>query len=188
MRMDPREGITARDLVNTLPGRDLARILKDYGEERRAGTISKAIVRARKARLLETTGQLADLVQALLPASRRPRAKHPATRTFQALRIAVNRELDHLDAFLEKVPSIVAGGGRFVALSYHSLEDRRVKKAMAGWEKGCTCPPDFPRCVCGGRPLFTRLFARAIRPGAREIEANPRARSAVMRASERIQP
>jgi 16S rRNA (cytosine1402-N4)-methyltransferase len=188
MRMDPEEGITASDLVNTLPKRELEHILKRYGEERRAKVISRAIVKARLQRPFETTRQLAELVQSLLPTAHRAGAKHPATRTFQALRIAVNRELEHLDAFLDKVPDIVAVGGRVVVLSYHSLEDRRVKRAMAAWEKGCTCPPDLPRCACGNRPLFARLFKGGLRPDADEVEANPRARSAVMRASERIEP
>ncbi|MBW1785210.1 MAG: 16S rRNA (cytosine(1402)-N(4))-methyltransferase RsmH [Deltaproteobacteria bacterium] len=186
MRMDPGENLTARDLVNTLSQRDLELLLRDYGEERMAKSISKAIVKARRERSLDTTGQVANLVKALSRPSHRPKAKHPATRTFQALRIAVNRELEHLDIFLDKVPSFIAEGGRFVALSYHSLEDRRVKRAMVAWEKACTCPPDFPRCVCGGRPVFKRLYKRGRRPGIEEIEGNPRARSAVMRASERI--
>ncbi|MBW1828672.1 MAG: 16S rRNA (cytosine(1402)-N(4))-methyltransferase, partial [Deltaproteobacteria bacterium] len=117
---------------------------------------------------------------------RRFRAKHPATRTFQALRIAVNRELQHIETFLTKIPSLLAKGGRLVILSYHSLEDRPVKQAMVNWEKDCTCPPDFPQCVCDKTALFKRLFRRGLKPSQGEIDANPRARSAILRAAERI--
>ena len=186
MRMDPASEQTAADLINHLPQEKLERLLKDYGEERKARSIARAIVRARAQAPIETSPRLAALIQAVSPRSHRKRAIHPATRTFQALRIAVNRELENLDIFLEKIPEVLAREGRLVVLSYHSLEDRRVKQAMVQWEKGCTCPPDFPVCVCGKTPLFRRPFKKGLKPDQREIQMNPRARSAIMRVAERI--
>ncbi|MFO7986707.1 MAG: 16S rRNA (cytosine(1402)-N(4))-methyltransferase RsmH [Desulfatiglandaceae bacterium] len=186
MRMGPDANKTAGDLVNNLSTEDLEHILKDYGEERRAKFLAKAIVRARTEAPIETSSHLAALIESVSPASHRKRAIHPATRTFQALRIAVNQELENLDIFLEKIPELLAGKGRLITLSYHSLEDRRVKQAMVQWETECTCPPDFPVCVCGKIPLFRRLFKKAMKPEPKEIQINPKARSAIMRAAERI--
>ena len=186
MRMDPDLELTAGDLVNTLPSGRLEKILKEYGEERRARSITKKIVRVRSRTTIGTSLQLAELIKSLFPAHGRAAAKHPATRTFQALRIAVNRELDILKVFLEKLPPLVIGGGRVVIISYHSLEDRLVKQHMENWERPCTCPPDFPRCVCGKKPLFKRIGPRLIRPGRKEIDQNPKARSALLRAAERV--
>jgi 16S rRNA (cytosine1402-N4)-methyltransferase len=186
MRMDASEETTAYQLVNQLAQKDLERILKDYGEERRAKAVAKLITRERKIRSVDTSLQLVDLIKSVVPPSRPPRAKHPATRTFQALRIAVNRELENLEEFLSNVPSLIQAGGRLVILSYHSLEDRRVKQAMVDWEKRCHCPPDLPVCACRKRPLFKRLLKKGIRPSQEEIKANPRARSALLRAAERI--
>ena len=148
--------------------------------------ISRRIERERRIRPIRTSRELADLVRAIIPPSRRPGAKDPATRTFQALRIAVNRELENLKEFLESAPLLVEKGGRLVFLTYHSLEDRLVKQAIVDWEKGCTCPPDLPQCACGKKALFKRLYKKGLRPKKREIEDNPRARSAVLRAAERI--
>ena len=186
MRMDVNQEITASRLINHLTQRDLEKILRDYGEEKRAKAIAALVVRERKKKPVETSLQLANLVVAVIPPSRHPGMKHPATRTFQALRIAVNKELAHLEAFLDHAPSLINAGGRLVILSYHSLEDRRVKKAMMGWEKGCQCPPDLPVCICEKSPLFKRLVKRAIKPGEEEVKINPRARSALLRAAERI--
>lgn len=186
MRMDPNDALTARDLVNNLSPRDLEIILKDYGEERRAKLIARAIVRARQKKHIETSLELAGLIRSAFPPSRRPKATHPATRTFQALRIAVNRELQNIEIFLNKIPSLMAKGGRLVVISYHSLEDRLVKQAMSSWERGCTCPPDLPNCACGKVPLFKRIHKKGLKPSPGEIERNPRARSAVLRAAERI--
>ncbi|MBW2347615.1 MAG: 16S rRNA (cytosine(1402)-N(4))-methyltransferase RsmH [Deltaproteobacteria bacterium] len=186
MRMDPGRGETAAEMLNRLPIRDLERIIRTWGEDRRARRIAGAIVRARKRSPIETTRQLASLIESLSTPGRRRGRIHPATRTFQALRIAVNRELDHLAEFLEKAPSLVNKGGRLVILSYHSLEDRMVKQAMRRWENPCTCPPDIPRCVCNRPPLFRSLRKKAIKAGADEVRQNPRARSAVLRAAERI--
>ena len=186
MRMDPDEELSAYHLVNNLSAEDLERILKGYGEERRARSISRAIVRARLKNPIETSTRLAAVVKSVLPPSNYYGIRHPATRTFQALRIAVNRELENLETFLDKIPLMMVKGGRLVVLSYHSLEDRLVKQAMVNWEKPCTCPPAFPLCVCGKIPLFRRLLKRALKPSAAEIDKNPRARSAVLRAAERV--
>jgi 16S rRNA (cytosine1402-N4)-methyltransferase len=186
MRMDPDNEVTARNLVNGLPPKELEGILKEYGEERRAKSIVRAIVRAREKEPIETSSRLADLIKSVSPPSYGSKAKNPATRTFQALRVAVNKELQNIEVFLNKVPDLLAKGGRLLILSYHSLEDRSIKKAMFEWEKGCTCPPDFPQCVCGKIPMFKRLFKKGLKPDKGEIDENPRARSAVMRAAERI--
>ena len=188
MRMDPNDETTAYELVNALSLQDIERILKEYGEEKRAGRIARAVVRARAKKPLETSSQLADVIRSAFPSSHRFTARHPATRTFQAFRIAVNRELQNIDIFLDKIPSLISAGGRLVVISYHSLEDRRFKQTMMHWERTCTCPPDFPRCVCGKVPLFRRLFRKGIKAGTEEVHNNPRARSAVLRAAERIQP
>ena len=186
MRMDPDDGLTARHLINSLSPKELESILKKYGEERRAKSIVRAIVREREKRPIETSSRLAGLIKSVSPPSYGSKSIHPATRTFQALRVAVNKELQNIEVFLKKIPFLLAKGGRLVILSYHSLEDRCIKKAMFDWEKGCTCPPDFPQCVCGKVPMFKRLFKKGLKPDKREIDENPRARSAVMRAAERI--
>jgi 16S rRNA (cytosine1402-N4)-methyltransferase len=186
MRMDPEGEVTAGHLVNTLSQRDLEILLRDYGEEKRAKLIARAIIRARKKRPIRLSSQLAVLIQSAFPPSYRFRARHPATRSFQALRIAVNKELENIEILLDKIPSLIAKGGRLVAISYHSLEDRLVKQAMVNWEGRCTCPPDLPVCVCGNVPLLRRLFTKAVTPDQDEIAGNPRARSAKLRASERI--
>lgn len=186
MRMDPGAGSPACDLVNILSPAELEKILRDYGEERRARSIARSIDKARNKAPIESSLRLANLVRAVFPPSYRPGMRHPATRTFQALRIAVNRELDHLRLFLEKAPSLIAKRGRLVVLSYHSLEDRMVKRSMADWERGCSCPPDLPTCACGKNPIFKRLSRKGLRPDQEEIAENPRARSATLRAAERI--
>ncbi len=186
MRMDPDEENTAYDLVNNLAPQDLEKILRNYGEERKAKRIARAIVQSREKKPIETSFHLVSVISSALPASHRFRAKHPATRTFQALRIAVNKELQNIETFLGKIPTLLAKGGRLVIISYHSLEDRLVKQAMVNWEKDCTCPPDFPLCVCEKTSLFRRLVKKGIKPSPGEIKTNPRARSAILRAAERI--
>ncbi len=186
MRMDPDDKTPAREIVNRRSQRELEGILKDYGEEKKAKRIVRAILQAREKMPIETSSQLAAVIQTAIPADLRFGAKHPATQTFQALRIAVNRELDNITTFLNKIPDLIGKGGRLVVLSYHSLEDRLIKQAMVNWEKACTCPPDFPQCVCGKIPLFKRLNKKGLKPPPYEIEANPKARSAVLRAAERI--
>ena len=186
MRMDPDDRQTAYDLVNELPPENLERILRDYGEEKKAKRVVRAIVQSRAKKPIETSSQLAGLVKSAHPTPHRFSAIHPATRTFQALRIAVNKELQNIETFLIKVPSLLSKGGRLVILSYHSLEDRLVKQAMMNWEKNCICPPDFPQCVCEKTALFRRPFKKGMKPSPEEIKENPRARSAVLRVAERI--
>jgi len=186
MRMDVKGLRTAKALVNEASEKELEAVLRSYGEDRRARAISKAIVKARRKETIETSSELARIVRSVFPPPQRHRGKDPATRTFQALRVAVNRELDHLKAFLDKVPSLLRKGGRLAVISYHSLEDRLCKQAMVDWERGCTCPPDFPKCVCGKSPIAKRLVKKGIRPGQQEVNQNPRARSATMRIAERI--
>ena len=186
MRMDPDEELTAHDLVNNLSARELEKILRNYGEEKRAKRIARAITTSRRQRPIDTSSNLAALTKSAVPPSRRPGALHPATKTFQALRIEVNKELKNIQIFLKKIPQIMARGGRLVVLSYHSLEGRLVKQAMIEWEKGCTCPPDLPECVCGKKPSFRRVLKKGLKPGSMEIAKNPRARSAILRVAERI--
>jgi 16S rRNA (cytosine1402-N4)-methyltransferase len=186
MRMDLDDKVTAHHIINTFSPRELEQILRDYGEEKRARRIVKAIERVRRAGPIDSSLHLAELIRSEIPVSYHPRARHPATRTFQALRIAVNRELENLKALLDRVPPLLNEGGRLVIISYHSLEDRMVKQAMMNWERGCTCPPDFPYCRCGKVPLFKRVHKRGTKPDPREVEMNPRARSATLRAAERI--
>jgi len=186
MRMDPENVHPAHHLVNNLSETELEKILRNYGEERRAKSISRALIKARTRKPIETSLQLGELIKSVFPPSFRYRARHPATRTFQALRIAVNTELQNLETFLEKIPGLMVKGGRLVILSYHSLEDRLVKQTMVNWEQRCTCPPDFPACACGKVPIFKRLFKKGLRASQGEVEENPRARSAILRAAERI--
>lgn len=186
MRMDKNGDKTAEDIINRFSARELEAILRDYGEERRARAIARLIEAERRKGPITTTLQLSGLIRSITPHSRGPWTKDPATRTFQALRIAVNRELENLDRFLDVAPSLVEIRGRLVFLTYHSLEDRKVKKAMADWEKTCVCPPGLPECVCGKKSLFKRVNRKMIRPAISEIQDNPRARSAILRAAERI--
>jgi len=181
MRMDRRSGPTASDLVNAWDERDLARLIARCGEEPRARAVARAIVRARP---LATTAELATVVAAAAGPGRP--GHHPATRTFQALRIAVNDELEALDRFLAPGAPWLRPGGRLAVLAYHSLEDRRVKEAFRRWTASCVCPPGLPACICGGRARFRLVTRRPRRPSEEEIGRNPRARSARLRVVERI--
>jgi 16S rRNA (cytosine1402-N4)-methyltransferase len=183
MRMDQSRGQTAAGLLAGVSQAELTRLLAEYGEEPRAAAISRAIVAARARAPLTTTGQLARLVERV--AGRRPGRIHPATRTFQALRLAVNAELANLERLLLSLPAVLKVGGRAVIVSYHSLEDRRVKEFFRAQANPCACPPGRP-CVCGRRPTFRVLTRRAVKPSAAETAANPRARSARLRAAERV--
>ena len=184
MRMDPTVGESAADLIAHLSEAELVQILFDYGEERQARRIARALVRERERQPIRATKQLAELVERTI--GRAPGARiHPATRTFQALRIAVNDELVELERGLHAALEVLAPGGRLVAISFHSLEDRIVKQIIAREVKGCICPPEQPVCTCGRKPRLKAL-GRARRPGAEEVERNPRARSAVMRVAERL--
>ncbi|MBN2032174.1 MAG: 16S rRNA (cytosine(1402)-N(4))-methyltransferase RsmH, partial [Deltaproteobacteria bacterium] len=186
MRMDLDEDLTAASLINGLSVQELEKILRSYGEERRAKAVSRAIVRERAKTPIDSSLRLANLIVSVLRKSHKPQARHPATRTFQALRIAVNRELETLQAFLENIPSLLLPGGRLVVVSYHSLEDRMVKQAMIDWEGGCRCPHEFPVCRCGRASVMRRVHKKGIKPIPAEKEDNPRARSAILRTAERI--
>jgi 16S rRNA (cytosine1402-N4)-methyltransferase len=182
MRMDPSADVTAAGIVNEADERDLATIFKRYGEERYARQIAREIVRRRKERPFERTSDLVDTIRAAIPAPARFGDGHPAKRVFQALRIAVNDELGSLEAALPAAFKMLRPGGRLAVISFHSLEDRLVKRFLRDLERGCECPPDFPVCVCGKEPEVRTLSRKAIRPGAAELAANPRAASARLRA------
>jgi 16S rRNA (cytosine1402-N4)-methyltransferase len=187
MRFDTSRGAPAADLLATLDADELTALFKRYGEEPFAGRIARAIVNARATAPIQAADELAELVQRVVPGTPRGRRRvHPATRVFQALRIAVNAELDALEEALAAGVDLLRPGGRLVVLSYHSLEDRIVKRFIAAERKGCTCPPELPVCVCGRNPRLRRLGPPSITPSAAEIAANPRSRSARLRAAERL--
>jgi 16S rRNA (cytosine1402-N4)-methyltransferase len=186
MRMDPSADVTAAGIVNEATERDLATIFKRYGEERYARQIARAIVRRRKAQRFERTSDLVETIKAAIPAPARFGDGHPAKRVFQALRIAVNDELGSLEAALPAAFSMLRPGGRLGVISFHSLEDRLAKRFMRDLERGCDCPPDFPICVCGKEPQLRSLSRKAIRPGAPETAANPRASSARLRVGVKV--
>jgi 16S rRNA (cytosine1402-N4)-methyltransferase len=186
MRMDRRSSLTAAEIVNEWPQSDLADLIRRYGEEGWAARIAASLVRARTLRPLTSTRDLADLIVNAIPARYREAHPHPATRTFQALRIAVNRELDDLEPALEAARARLSIGGRLVVIAFHSLEDRIVKQVFRRWEGACVCPPALPICRCGRRRLARVLTRRPIMPSAEESQANPRARSARLRAVERV--
>lgn len=186
MRMDTDAAVTAADLVNGLAEEELARIIREFGEERWAKRVASFIVKARQQGPIERTFQLVDIVKGAIPRAKWEERIHPATRTFQALRIAVNDELGSLERGLAAGIGLLASGGRGVVISFHSLEDRIVKTTFRRLVQGCTCPKDFPRCVCGGRPLLRLLTGRPVMAGGDEVAANPRARSAKLRAVEKL--
>ena len=187
MRMDPDQELTAREIVNTWDERRLARLLRDYGEERYAGPIARGIARARRREELQSTQQLVETIKAAVPVPAQFAGGHPARRTFQALRVAVNDELAQLDSALPAAWDLLAVGGRLAAISFHSLEDRRVKRFLAGRAQGCICPPELPICVCGRDPEAELLTRRAIAPTPGEIAANPRSKSAHLRAARKLE-
>ncbi|MEX2184907.1 MAG: 16S rRNA (cytosine(1402)-N(4))-methyltransferase RsmH, partial [Chloroflexota bacterium] len=187
MRFDTSRGVPAAELLATLDTDELAALFGRYGEEPRAGRIARAVVAARRTAPVTTAEELAALVERVAPPNpRQPRRTHPATRVFQALRIAVNEELDALTEGLAAALDLLRPGGRLVVLSYHSLEDRIVKRFIAAERRGCVCPPEVPVCVCGRNPRLRLVTSPSITPSAAEIEANPRARSARLRAAERL--
>jgi 16S rRNA (cytosine1402-N4)-methyltransferase len=186
MRMDPDQERTAAEIVNTWDQRRLARLLREYGEERYANRIAGAVVRRRDEGELETTQELVDVIKAAVPAPARFAGGHPAKRSFQALRIAVNEELDQLERALPLAWTVLRDGGRIGAISFHSLEDRRVKRFLVDRARGCICPPDLPVCACGREPEAELITRRAIMPTAGEIADNPRSRSARLRAAKKI--
>lgn len=186
MRMDQDRKVRAADLVNGLAEKELAGIIREYGEEIKAAKIARAIAERRKTMPLETTSELASLIVKTLGGTGKRGGIHPATRTFQALRIAVNEELKNLHGGVFKSVPCLKKGGRFSIISFHSLEDRIVKNAFRALEKGCICPSDFPVCSCGRKPQLKVLTKRPVRPAPEEIEENPRSRSAKLRTAERI--
>ncbi len=186
MRMDQSAPLTAQDVVNGWSQEELKRILRQYGEERYSGLIAAAIVRERGQAPIETTGQLAEIIRDAMPAKARKEKQHPAKRSFQAIRIAVNDELGEVERLLDGVLDVLNPGGRIAIISFHSLEDRLVKTAYAGWAKGCTCPPDFPVCVCGKTPKVRLVGKRPIVADGEELDDNPRARSAKLRVAEKL--
>jgi 16S rRNA (cytosine1402-N4)-methyltransferase len=186
MRMDPEQELTAARLVAEYDQRQLTRLLRDFGEERYAPQIARAIVRERARRPLESTTDLVDVIAAAVPTPARFAGGHPAKRVFQAIRIAVNDELSQLDAALPAAWGILRPNGRFAGISFHSLEDRRVKRFLAARARGCICPPDLPVCGCGRVPEAELLTRRAVAPTPGEIAANPRARSAHLRAARKL--
>jgi 16S rRNA (cytosine1402-N4)-methyltransferase len=183
MRMDPASELSARELVNEATERDLTRIFKDYGEERYARQITRAIVRRRREHPIERTGELVEIIRSAIPAPARFGDGHPAKRVFQALRIAVNDELGSIEHALPAALDMLRPGGRLAVISFHSLEDRIVKRFLRAEEKGCTCPPDFPVCVCGHEPALRALSRRPVKPSPAELAANPRSASARLRAA-----
>jgi 16S rRNA (cytosine1402-N4)-methyltransferase len=187
MRMDPDDELSAADVVNHWDERRLATLFRDYGEERYARPIARAIVRARDRSPLHTTTVLVDVVVRAVPAPARFAGGHPAKRVFQAIRIAVNDELAQLDAALPEAWRLLRAGGRFAGISFHSLEDRRVKRFLAARAQGCICPPDLPVCACGRVPEAELLTRRGVTPTPGEIAANPRASSARMRAARKLE-
>jgi len=185
MRMDRSASLTAADVVNRYPVERLASILKDYGEERHAARIARAIGVARARTPIRTTGELAALVASAMPPAGRREAQHPAKRSFQAIRIEVNGELAALERLLAIAPDLLSHGGRMVVISFHSLEDRRVKDAFRRWQDPCRCPRDFPVCVCGLRSLGRVVTQKPLAASEGEAASNPRARSARLRIFER---
>lgn len=186
MRMDTSSPLDAYEVVNTYAEDELRRILYAYGEERFAPRIASAIVKRREAQPIETTHELSELIKGAIPASARADGPHPAKRSFQAIRIEVNRELDVIAPLLRAAAKHTVVGGRLAIISFHSLEDRLVKDTFRELSQGCTCPRDFPVCVCGRRPQLRTVNKKPILPSKDDIEYNPRARSAKLRVAEKV--
>ena len=187
MRMDQSGGMTAADVVNTYSEKDLARIIRDYGEEKFFPRVAHAIVTARDTKPIKTTTELADIISSAIPAAaKHAEAQHPARRTFQAIRIEVNGELDGIAPSIEAAVDHLAPGGRCAVITFHSLEDRIVKQTFARLSKGCECPPDFPVCVCGKKPIVAPVTRKPILPSDEEMARNPRSRSAKLRCVEKL--
>ncbi len=187
MRMDPEQDLTAQEIVNEWDERRLARLLREYGEERYATQIARTIVRLRRREELACTQQLVDAIKSAIPVPAQFAGGHPARRTFQALRIAVNDELTQLDDALPLAWQALRAGGRLAAISFHSLEDRRVKRFLADRARGCICPPEIPICVCRREPEAELLTRRAVAPTPGEVAANPRSKSAHLRAARKLE-
>ena len=188
MRMDVSAPLTAYEVVNTWSFEELRRILTEYGEERYSSRIAKAIVTVRETAPIETTLQLVDVIKSAMPSAALREKQHPAKRSFQAIRIAVNGELDALPPMLSAAVEALNPGGRLAVITFHSLEDRIVKQTMKELATGCTCPPNFPVCVCGNKPKIRLVSRKPIVSGEAELEENPRARSAKLRVAEKCDP
>ena len=186
MRMDPGAALSAEEIVNTWSEEELRDILWNYGEDRYAPRIAAGIVRHRELQQIQTTQELVDIIKEAMPSSALREKQHPAKRSFQAIRIAVNDELGSLKQLLQQAENRLAPGGRLCVISFHSLEDRIVKDAIRERENGCTCPPEFPVCVCGFQPTLRSVSRKPVIPTAAEVAENPRARSAKLRVAERI--
>ena len=186
MRMDREEGVTAAGVVNTWSQEELRRVIAQYGEERYAPQIAGAIVRRREDKPIATTLELVEVIKSAMPGKALREKQHPAKRTFQAIRIAVNDELASVERMLRRAVPRLNRGGRLAVITFHSLEDRIVKTGLAGFAKGCTCPPDFPVCVCGKTPDIRLVNKKPIVPSEQEIQENPRARSAKLRVAEKL--
>lgn len=186
MRMDKDDALTAGEVINTWPQGELRRILYDYGEERYAPQIAAAICRAREKAPVETTLELVDIIRSAMPAQALREKQHPAKRSFQAIRIAVNDELGAVSRMMQAAVGRLNPGGRLAVITFHSLEDRIVKSEMQQAARGCTCPPEFPVCVCGKKPLVKLVTRKPIVSGPAELEENPRARSAKLRVAEKL--
>ena len=187
MRMDLDAPLTAYEIVNTWSGEELRRILFEYGEERYAPAIARAIVRVRETRPVETTLELVDIIKSAMPPAALREKQHPAKRSFQAIRIAVNGELDALPPMLRAAVEGLNPGGRLAVITFHSLEDRIVKRTLQDLARGCTCPPEFPVCVCGKKPKVKLITHKPIVSGPEELAENPRARSAKLRVAEKCE-
>lgn len=186
MRMNEDDSMTAYDVVNGYSEKDLTRIIRDYGEEKWASRIAKFIVETRREKPVETTGELVEIIKSAIPAKARRTGPHPAKRTFQAIRIEVNAELEHLRKAVEELPDILEPGGRIAIITFHSLEDRIVKSAFDKRLNPCTCPKEFPVCVCGKVADVKKVTRKPIEPSEDELEINPRARSAKLRVLEKL--
>jgi 16S rRNA (cytosine1402-N4)-methyltransferase len=187
MRMDIRNNLTAFEIINSFEENELVEIFFKYGEEKFSRKIAKRIVKERQIKSIKTSGELAELIKDIIPAKIAFKQRiHPATRVFQALRIVVNKELECLENFMASVPNLLVEGGRLCVISFHSLEDRIVKKALRNFEDGCTCPRDLPICLCGFKPTMKSIFRKPLIPTDEEIKANPMSRSSKLRVAQKI--
>ena len=186
MRMDKRNSLDARTVVNEYSEQELKRILFEYGEERFSPAIAAAIVREREIEPIENTARLAEIIKKAIPPFAREGGHHPAKRSFQAIRIEVNRELDVIEPAIRAAESLMNNGGRIAVITFHSLEDRIVKQTYASLASGCTCPRDFPVCVCGKKPSVKAVNKKPILPSKKELDENPRSRSAKLRVAEKL--
>ena len=186
MRMDNRKTLSAYNVVNEYPETDIKKILFDYGEERYAPQIASAIARAREKKPIESTAELSEIIKRAIPSAAREGGHHPAKRSFQAIRIEVNAELDVIEPAIRDAATLLNKGGRIAIITFHSLEDRIVKQTFASLASGCTCPKEFPICVCGNKPKIKVITKKPILPSSRELEENPRSRSAKLRVAEKI--